>query len=473
MAKNSSFSIHGPRVLAVLSPLFQAARNSFTRNPLKSASLLCVCLFLSPSGTGQNPPSAVLQSSALIQRQSETTQLPCTPNPACYTGQLSAVGSDGLTHYYEVYVPSGLLSLPPMMIYLPPLAAGKTAGWDLPPGLPANDGSVSNRSHLESFAEEQKVIILWVSPTCRDASAYPTLACASSSTSLNWYFNIDYFDNSMNPPAQDAAFIHSLITTAKGTWGVDPSRIAMLGYSTGGFMANRYGLDQPGDLMGIAIFNGQLWAQPSRECTDTSCPIVTPAAQPTAIYLSGGTADTTIPMVGGTYSGWRGSTTPLSHPKQTFPSEDTTFGYWMNSSCPDGTVTSSDGTTRNTNIIVTPIASITGDGTVATVTCTLTCGANPTGVYAIGGNGIFDTPSGGTITASTDSGSNFTFPSSVIGTGAGGNLYLTSKLVAGCTGNREIKYVTDVGGKHEAPSLTLITDSWQFLAQFPLSASEP
>lgn len=405
-----------------------------------------------------------LFAAAPLFSQSTHSQPPCTPAPSCDTGQLSAVGADGYTHYYEAYVPEGLPSPPSMLIWLPGMGAGSGAAWNHPPQLPANGGG---SYQLKAFADAEKVIVLWIAPTCRQSNATPSLACTILSPELDWYFDINYFSSSMSPIAQDSAFIHSLIGTAVNTWGVDPSRIAMFGFSTGAFMAHRYPLDEPGDVMGIAAFEGQLWAQLSSGCTGLICPETPPYAPATAVYIAHGTADATIPAVGGTFNGWHGTGAPTN--KNTFPSVDTTFGYWMNSSCPNGTVTTSGGT--NTNIIVAAISSISGNGTMAIATCASTCGANPTGIYAIDGtsNSGFNSK---TVVVATDSGTSFTFPSPIVGTGTGGYLYLTSKLVSGCTGNREIEYVTNVGGKHIPPDQTAITRAWQFLALFPLTSKE-
>jgi len=397
-------------------------------------------------------------------------QLPCSnTSAACYTGQVS-VTFGGLTRYYEAYVPKApLAAKPPMVVYLGP--AAPLVGWNTPPLLPANSCPTcqSNSLALHTFADADKVVILWPSPVCSDNSSLPTSVCTSSTTTTNgsWYWNINYFDTSFAVTTNDSGFIHSLVTLAAGTWGVDSSRIFGMGYSTGAFMMHRYALDEPGDLAGIYSKEGQLWAQQSTTCTGSGASLSCPSSPsftstPIAVYIANGDADTTIITSGGNFNWKNWSPSPQS----AYPDADRGFNYWNTGECGSGVVTTSGGT--NTNIIVANLTSIVGNGTTATATCSATCGANPTGQYVISGNSVagFNHV---VITVATDSGTGFTFPSTVNSTGSNGTLQLTYKYVTGCTNGLQVQYNNMLNGGHTSPTSTQLETAFSFLDQFPFN----
>lgn len=378
-------------------------------------------------------------------------QLPCTPAP-CDTGQLSTT-FNSLTRYYKVYVPSGLTVHPPMFIFLGPSVAGTSYNT-----APMNSGWTP----MKAFANANHVLVVYIAPTCRDYSGSPppTIVCSSGTPAgfLQWYFEINYFDSFMSPAPDDSGYINSIISTAVSTWGVDSTKVGLIGFSTGAFMVHRVALEHAASIsLGVAEFAGEIWAQQASTCSGTppniTCPTTPANSSPMNVYLANSDNDSVIFPEGGTNGGaWPGQ------PSMDFPSVDTSYNYWVTSMCGLGVTTTSAGT--SSSVIATKLSGIVGNGTTATGTCTSTCGLNPTGTYDIRNSGAF---SGTNIVVGTSSGTTFTFPSSVNGSSSGGYVMLTFKQSTGCTSSRQLRWVNRGSVGHVSPTATEISTAWAWL----------
>lgn len=94
----------------------------------------------------------------------------------------------------------------------------------------------------------------------------------------------------------DVAFLHAMVTRLAGTYGVDRTRVFVVGSSNGGSMVERLALETPAFARAYAVV-----------CESLPVPgnlAVTPAGQPVSILYLNGTADPIIPWRGGDVALW-------------------------------------------------------------------------------------------------------------------------------------------------------------------------
>lgn len=104
-------------------------------------------------------------------------------------------------------------------------------------------------------------------------------------------------DATANTTSDDVGLIAALIETAIREHRADPRRIYVFGFSNGGGLAYRLGIELGPRLAAVAVQGALMPAQ-------SSCK---PATHPLPIYISHGTQDKVMPYAGGALGGGRGS----------------------------------------------------------------------------------------------------------------------------------------------------------------------
>jgi poly(3-hydroxybutyrate) depolymerase len=194
------------------------------------------------------------------------------------TSQTCTVTVNGVTRQYLLYIPKTLPAAPSLLLYLHGAHGGMYEGQNL--------GWTTKASQMNFI------------------SAYPqALPNNAGITSWNLYFN-----NSFTNPPDDVAFIKLLIQTVELGLAVDSHKVFVTGFSLGGFMTNRVGVELGGLVAAIAPVSGELW-----ESTGGTVPN---EAAPVSVLMLNGSADTSVPYCG--------MTSP--YPEAT---EDDTFNYWQ------------------------------------------------------------------------------------------------------------------------------------------------
>jgi len=94
----------------------------------------------------------------------------------------------------------------------------------------------------------------------------------------------------------DSGFLLALIDRMVQQYQLDPARVFLVGYSNGGHMAFRLGIEAPGRIAGIAVAAASVPEQP-----DSSCDYSGPTPR---VMLVNGTADNWNPYQGGDTSGF-------------------------------------------------------------------------------------------------------------------------------------------------------------------------
>ncbi len=89
----------------------------------------------------------------------------------------------------------------------------------------------------------------------------------------------------------DVEFMLQLIAKLRTTASIDPARVFLVGYSSGGQLAFRMALEEPGSIAAIAAFSANLPTPENLACT--------PLGRPVPLMLVNGTHDRINPFVGG------------------------------------------------------------------------------------------------------------------------------------------------------------------------------
>lgn len=100
-------------------------------------------------------------------------------------------------------------------------------------------------------------------------------------------------DASTNAKTDDVAFISALIDAAVREHRADPARVYVFGYSNGGGLAYRLGIELRPRLAAVAV-------QSTLMAANSSCK---PPASPLPIFISHGTQDDVMPYAGGAIGG--------------------------------------------------------------------------------------------------------------------------------------------------------------------------
>src|SRR5690606_38839936 len=89
----------------------------------------------------------------------------------------------------------------------------------------------------------------------------------------------------------DVGFLLALVDRMVREHGIDPSRVFMVGYSNGGHMAFRVGIEEPDRVSGMAVAGASLPVEADSDCSITGA---TPS-----VMLVNGTGDNWNPYDGG------------------------------------------------------------------------------------------------------------------------------------------------------------------------------
>jgi len=213
---------------------------------------------------------------------------------------------DGVTRYYQVFVPTVLSPNPPLLLML------HGTRFDV---LPANPSMVN--WGWQPLANQNEFILV------QPAS---TLNANTGQWNWNAYFMNAAFTSAevgtcTTPPAtacpDDAGFLRQLITNLIAQYSIDPNQVYVTGMSSGGQMAERVGVELSDIVAAIAPTSGQMVGQ---QVPPPGLPGT--AAAPISVQEWHGTTDTILPPCSN-------GTTKYSSVVYTLDTVDDTFNYWV------------------------------------------------------------------------------------------------------------------------------------------------
>lgn len=212
---------------------------------------------------------------------------------------------DGITRYYQVYVPTGLPANPALLIMLHATSLNKGSA----PPTNTNYG-------WQPFADTNKFILV------QPASTY-------NSQSGQWNWNAYYLNQAFTPaeigtctvpPAtacpDDAGFLRNLIVTLTAQYNVNPKQVFVAGMSSGAMMAERVGVELSDLVAAIVPASGQIVGQSTLPITLPGAPVA-----PVSVQEWQGTMDKVLPPCNNGTTLYSGYTFYMA-------TVDQTFNYW-------------------------------------------------------------------------------------------------------------------------------------------------
>ncbi len=202
---------------------------------------------------------------------------------------------DGVTRYYEVYVPVNLPANPPMVMMLHGTRTEPT------------------------FDPEQVITLDWGWSAVADKYGFIVVTPASTyyAKTHQWNWNAYFMDAAFPAPApDDSGFLRQLIVNVTTQYNVNPLQVYVAGFSSGAQMAERVGVEISDLVAAISPVSGQMVGQQVP-------PPVLPgdALDPISVQEWHGTADQNL---------WpcNYGTTKYSGVTYTLDTVDDTFNYW-------------------------------------------------------------------------------------------------------------------------------------------------
>src|SRR5215470_9261201 len=219
------------------------------------------------------------------------------------TGARAATGTfidssmvwDGVTRYYEVYLPPVLPRNPPLLLML------HGTSFEIPPETP-----VKNNYGWLPVANKYQFILVKPASTRNSATG-------------QWNWNAYFMDAAFqSPPPDDVGFLRQLIINLTAQYNVDPKRVYVAGMSSGGQMTHRVGAELSNLVAAIIPASGTIVGQLPPP------PITLPGAAvaPVSVQEWHGTLDTEIPPC-------NNGTTIYSGKKFYLATVDQSFNYWV------------------------------------------------------------------------------------------------------------------------------------------------
>ena len=201
---------------------------------------------------------------------------------------------DGVTRYYQIYLPSVLPANPPMLFML------HGTSFDSPPQIP----DTNNYGWIPVANKYQFILV-------KPASTY-------NSATGQWNWNAYYMDAAFQTPPDDVGFLRQLILDLTAKYNVDPKRVYVAGMSSGGQMAHRVGVEISDLVAAIVPGSGTIVGQLNPP------PIVlpNPPVAPVSVQEWHGTLDTNIPPCNHGRTGYSGKRFYVA-------TVDESFNYWV------------------------------------------------------------------------------------------------------------------------------------------------
>ena len=245
--------------------------------------------------TGTNSITAVYDGSSSFAT-STSVALHQTVNNSSYID--STMTWDGITRYYEVYLPATLPTNPPIVFML------------------------HGTRTTTTFDPTEVTTLNWGWNTVADKYGFILVKPASTydANTHQWNWNAYFMDAAFPAPApDDSGFLRQLIVNLTAQYDVNPNMVYVAGFSSGAQMAERVGVEISDLVAAIAPTSGQLEGQQA-----PPPPVQVPgnAVAPVSVQEWAGTLDENL---------WPCSygTTKYSGVTFSLDTVDDTFNYWQ------------------------------------------------------------------------------------------------------------------------------------------------
>jgi poly(hydroxyalkanoate) depolymerase family esterase len=200
---------------------------------------------------------------------------------------------NGITRYYQLFVPTALPANPPMLLML------HGTSFEVPPANPSTESW-----NWQTVADQYGFILV------QPASTY-------NSNTGQWNWDAYFMDASFQTAPDDSGFLRQLIVNLTSEYSVNPKMVFVTGFSSGAQMTERVGVEISDLVAAIAPTSGQLVGQQTP-------PPTLPGAilDPIAVQEWHGTADPQLPPC-------NYGTTKYSGVTYTLDTVNDTYNYWV------------------------------------------------------------------------------------------------------------------------------------------------
>jgi poly(3-hydroxybutyrate) depolymerase len=218
----------------------------------------------------------------------------------------STMTFDGVTRYYEVYIPATVSANPAMLLML-----HGTQNTDSPQAVISLNWGWQNVANTYGF------ILVKPASTFNEKSGQWNWNAYDMSAA----FTADDVGTCTSPPAtacpDDAGFLRQLITNLTAQYSVNPNQVYVAGFSSGAQMAHRVAVEISDLVAAVVIGSGTIVGQ----LPPPPISLPQPPVAPVSIQEWHGTADTEIPPC-------NNGTTAYSGVKFYLATVDDSFNYW-------------------------------------------------------------------------------------------------------------------------------------------------
>jgi poly(hydroxyalkanoate) depolymerase family esterase len=200
---------------------------------------------------------------------------------------------NGITRYYQLFVPTALPANPPMLLML------HGTSFEVPPANPSTESW-----NWQTVADQYGFILV------QPASTY-------NSNTGQWNWDAYFMDASFQAAPDDSGFLRQLIVNLTSEYNVNPNMVFVTGFSSGAQMTERVGVEISDLVAAIAPTSGQLVGQQTP-------PPTLPGAilSPVSVQEWHGTADPQLPPC-------NYGTTKYSGVTYTLDTVNDTYNYWV------------------------------------------------------------------------------------------------------------------------------------------------
>jgi poly(3-hydroxybutyrate) depolymerase len=264
-------------------------------------------------------------SSSFLSSTSSVLSQTVNPGPSgCGSGTFvdSSMVVDGITRYYEVYVPANLPGSPvPLLLMLHGTQTTKSTGADPEPIISMNWGWVP--------VADQNCFVLVKPASTYDTSTYQWnwnaycmdggQDCAPYGSNGGAFPYAEGCDSADGQCPDDSGFLRQLIIGLTSEYNVDPNRVYVAGFSSGAEMAERVGFESSDLVAAIVPASGQLVAV--QGVVPPPLPLPLAPVYPISVQEWHGTLDENLPPCNYGTTKYNGVTFTLD-------TVDDTFNFW-------------------------------------------------------------------------------------------------------------------------------------------------
>jgi trimeric autotransporter adhesin len=290
---NATFSVGNTRQFKAVGTFSDGSTQNLTSTATWTSSSTSVATISNTSGSQGLATAAAVGTTTMVSSSgSFSGSATVTVTPALTKGTLTLYTTSwaGLSRMYYLYIPKVVAPTPAMIVFLHATSTLTTV-------------PLSSPGPWETIAEQYGTLVAWPISTW--------------DTAINtWHWDCDGCESGFSVPPDDSGYLRSVIMSLQSQYGISTGQTFVAGMSSGGYMAQRVGMEQSDIIAAIAPVAGAQYIQP------LGSTFVTPVVpNPLSVYRINGDIDPVVPYCGGVKGYWAGV-------RAFSPSMDSDADFW-------------------------------------------------------------------------------------------------------------------------------------------------